>query len=69
MFPSSGLTIPAILGAKLARPDLPMVGFCGDGSTLMRLGELELFSRLNVAVPLVCPPLPPPVVIICLLVS
>ena len=48
-----GLTIPAILGAKLARPDLPMIGFCGDGSTLMRLGELELFSRLNIAVPLV----------------
>jgi len=30
-----------------------MVGICGDGSTLMRLGELETFARYKVAVPLV----------------
>merc|ERR1712146_186372 len=43
-----GLTIPAILGAKLALPDVPMVGFCGDGSTFMRLGELEVFARYGI---------------------
>ena len=48
-----GLTLPAILGAKLARPELPMIGIGGDGSLLMRLGELEAFARTGVAVPLV----------------
>lgn len=48
-----GLMIPAALGAKLARPDLPMIGIGADGSTLMRLGELETFARTGVAMPLI----------------
>jgi acetolactate synthase I/II/III large subunit len=48
-----GLTLPAILGAKLARPETPMLGIGSDGSTLMRLGELEVFARTAVKVPLV----------------
>lgn len=48
-----GLTIPAIIGAKLAQPERPMVGIGADGSLLMRLGELELFARMNIAVPLI----------------
>ena len=48
-----GLTIPAILGAKLACPERPMVGFTTDGSTLMRLGDLEAFSRSGTAAPIV----------------
>ena len=48
-----GLTIPALLGAKLACPDHPMVGFGTDGSTLMRLGELETFARTGTVAPLV----------------
>jgi len=48
-----GLMIPAILGAKLARPEVPMMGLGADGSTLMRLGELEVFARTGVTVPLV----------------
>ena len=48
-----GLTVPALLGAKLACPQRPMVGFSTDGSVLMRLGELEVFSRADVAAPLV----------------
>jgi acetolactate synthase-1/2/3 large subunit len=48
-----GLTLPAILGARLARPDVPMIGLGSDGSTLMRLGELEVFARTGAAVPLV----------------
>lgn len=48
-----GLMLPAILGAKLARPEQPMVGIGADGSTLMRLGELEVFARTGVRVPLV----------------
>ena len=48
-----GLTVPAILGAKLAKPDMLAVGIGGDGSLLMRLGELETFARAGVAVPLI----------------
>tara|TARA_B100000029_G_scaffold223715_1_gene221695 strand:- start:1778 stop:3394 length:1617 start_codon:yes stop_codon:yes gene_type:complete len=48
-----GLMIPAALGAKMAAPDVPMIGIGADGSTLMRLGELEVFARMNVAMPLV----------------
>ena len=48
-----GLTVPAILGAKLAKPEIPMVGLGADGSLLMRLGELEVFARTGVAVPLI----------------
>ena len=40
-------------GAKLARPQSAMVGLGGDGSALMRLGELEAFARTGAAVPLV----------------
>jgi acetolactate synthase I/II/III large subunit len=50
---SMGLMVPGILGAKLADPDRPMVGLGADGSLLMRLGELEVFSRMRVAVPLI----------------
>ena len=42
---SMGLTVPALLGAKLAAPQKQMVGIGGDGSLLMRLGELESFGR------------------------
>ena len=45
--------IPAVLGAKLARPETPLAGIGADGSTLMRLGELEVFARTGVSVPLV----------------
>ena len=48
-----GLTVPAILGAKLAKPEMLAVGIGGDGSLLMRLGELETFARAGVAVPLI----------------
>ena len=48
-----GLTLPAIFGAKLAKPDMLAVGIGGDGSLLMRLGELETFARAGVAVPLI----------------
>ena len=50
---SMGLTVPGVLGAKLAKPETPMIGLGADGSLLMRLGELEVFSRLGVSVPLV----------------
>ncbi len=48
-----GLMLPSILGAKLAKPEIPMAGIGADGSLLMRLGELEVFARTGVAVPLI----------------
>ena len=48
-----GLMLPAILGARLANSKLPMMGMGGDGSLLMRLGELESLARAGINVPLV----------------
>lgn len=48
-----GLMVPAVLGAGLSEPGRPMIGLGADGSTLMRLGELEVFARTKLAVPLV----------------
>ncbi len=48
-----GLMVPAVLGARLAQPERPMIGLGADGSLLMRLGELEVFARTGVAVPIV----------------
>ncbi len=48
-----GLMLPAILGARLAERKRPMIGIGADGSLLMRLGELEVFRRTGVVVPLV----------------
>lgn len=48
-----GLMIPAVLGAGLSECGRPMIGLGADGSTLMRLGELEVFARAKLAAPLV----------------
>lgn len=42
-----GFAIPAVVGAKIARPDVPVVGLCGDGSFGMAAGELETIHRLG----------------------
>ena len=48
-----GLTIPASIGYALAHPSKTKIGVGADGSTLMRLGELEVFSRMGIKMPLV----------------
>ena len=48
-----GMMIPALMGGKLARPNVPMMGIGADGSTLMRLGEFEVFARCGIAAPIV----------------
>ena len=45
-----GYAIPATVGAKLARPDRPVVGLSGDGSFNMSAGELETLARLDLPV-------------------
>lgn len=48
-----GLTLPAMIGARLADRETPMIGIGGDGSTLMRLGELQTVARMRTGFPLV----------------
>jgi acetolactate synthase-1/2/3 large subunit len=39
-FCSMGIALPGAIGAKLVRPDLKVVGLCGDGGFLMNIQEL-----------------------------
>jgi acetolactate synthase-1/2/3 large subunit len=48
-----GYAIPGVVGAKLARPDVPVVGLVGDGSFGMAVGDLETIARLGIPVILV----------------
>ncbi len=45
-----GYAVPAAIGAKLARPDCPVVALAGDGAFLMTGLELLTASQLGVAV-------------------
>ncbi|MGD9047220.1 MAG: thiamine pyrophosphate-binding protein [Anaerolineae bacterium] len=40
-----GYAIPGVVGARLARPELPVVGLCGDGSFAMSAGDLATVAR------------------------
>lgn len=42
---SLGYAVPASLGARVARPDSPIIAVTGDGSLGMSLGELEAMAR------------------------
>jgi acetolactate synthase-1/2/3 large subunit len=48
-----GYALPGVLGAHFAAPDRQVVGFTGDGSAGMSLGELESLSRNDVDATLV----------------
>lgn len=42
-----GYAIPGVAGARLARPESPVVGLCGDGSFAMSAGDLATIARLG----------------------
>ncbi len=42
-----GFSIPAAIGAKLAKPENTVVSISGDGGFLMNCGEITLAKRLN----------------------
>lgn len=42
-----GYAIPGVVGARLARPELPVVGLCGDGSFAMSAGDLATVARVG----------------------
>lgn len=45
MFGPCGYGFPAILGAKIAQPDLPVVGFAGDGAFGISMNEMTACGR------------------------
>ena len=49
-----GLMIPSFIGGVLATDNnIPSIGIGADGSTLMRLGELETINRSNIKWPII----------------
>jgi acetolactate synthase-1/2/3 large subunit len=49
-YSTMGFTVPAAIGAKLAAPNVPVVGIAGDGDFLMSIQELALAAQLNLPV-------------------
>jgi sulfoacetaldehyde acetyltransferase len=47
MFGPCGYGFPAILGAKIAHPDIPVVGFAGDGAFGISMNEMSACGRDN----------------------
>merc|ERR1712216_983301 len=45
LFGPCGYAFPAILGAKIGRPDVPVVGFAGDGAFGISMNELTACGR------------------------
>ena len=50
-FGTLGYAIPAAIGAKLGRPDLPVVGLIGDGASQFTIGELA--SAVEAVLPVI----------------
>jgi acetolactate synthase-1/2/3 large subunit len=42
-----GYAIPGVVGARLARPQSPVAGLCGDGSFAMSAGDLATVARVG----------------------
>lgn len=49
-FSSMGFALPAAIGAKLAKPDVPVVCIIGDGDFLMSAQELAVCAMYNIPV-------------------
>ena len=49
-FSSMGFALPAAIGAKLAKPDTPVVCIIGDGDFLMSVQELAMCVTYNIPV-------------------
>ncbi|MEH7382067.1 acetolactate synthase large subunit [Bacillus sp. JJ1533] len=47
---SMGIALPGAIGAKLARPDAPVICITGDGGALMNISELETAKRLGLSI-------------------
>ncbi|MEX1296590.1 MAG: thiamine pyrophosphate-binding protein [Candidatus Limnocylindrales bacterium] len=49
-FSTMGFTVPGAIGAKLAAPDRPVLGFAGDGDFLMTVQELAMAAQYDIDV-------------------
>lgn len=49
-FSSMGFALPAAIGAKLAKPDVPVVCIIGDGDFMMSIQELAMCVMHNISV-------------------
>jgi len=49
-FSTMGFTVPGAIGAKLAAPDRPVLGFAGDGDFLMTVQELAMAVQYDLDV-------------------
>jgi len=49
-FSTMGWAFPAAIGAKLAKPDAPVVAFMGDGDFMMVMQELSTIAQLNIPI-------------------
>jgi sulfoacetaldehyde acetyltransferase len=47
LFGPCGYGFPSILGAKIAKPDVPVVGFAGDGAFGISMNEMTACGREN----------------------
>ena len=45
LFGPCGYGLPAIVGAKIGQPDVPVVGFAGDGAFGIAVNELTAIGR------------------------
>ncbi|WP_256862872.1 thiamine pyrophosphate-dependent enzyme [Microbispora sp. GKU 823] len=52
-FGTLGFALPAAIGAKLGRPDLPVVALAGDGAFQFSLQELATAVELELSLPIV----------------
>lgn len=49
-FSTMGWAVPAAMGAKLAKPDTPVVALLGDGDFMMIIQELSTMAQYNIPV-------------------
>jgi thiamine pyrophosphate-dependent acetolactate synthase large subunit-like protein len=49
-FGTLGFGLPAAIGAKIAKPDAPVVAICGDGGLMFSIQELSTAVKYDVAV-------------------
>lgn len=54
-FSTMGWAFPAAMGAKLAKPDTPVVALMGDGDFMMVMQELATMKKYNIPVVVICP--------------
>ncbi len=52
-FSTMGWAVPAAMGAKLAKPDTPVVALLGDGDFMMIIQELSTMAQYNIPVVIV----------------